>query len=214
MSGKYKIIEIFQSVQGEGFWAGHPAVFVRFAGCNLECPFCDTDYNQPAIAMTAEEIASQVSSLMPHPKTPVIFTGGEPLLQLDTDLIYTIFPSLLHNLSQARQVRIETNGTIEVPVLLRSLIGWVTVSYKPGQPQNQKYGNELKMLVNEDTVLGLPMNFLEYLAENTFFDHLYFQPVRYNNKERDDTIMRQTLFLSAIHNIPVSFQLHKFLGVR
>ena len=79
MSKTYKINEIFYSLQGEGFYTGTPSVFVRFSGCNLSCPFCDTDHNL-GVMMTADEIAAAVNAF---PASHVVLTGGEPSLFVD-----------------------------------------------------------------------------------------------------------------------------------
>lgn len=114
----YHINEIFYSLQGEGFHTGRPAVFVRFAGCNLRCPFCDTDFSHSE-PMTAEQIARRVFDYSTHPHTLIVLTGGEPSLQVDNELV-----DVLH--AHQQTVTIETNGTRPVP----DNIDWVTVSPK------------------------------------------------------------------------------------
>lgn len=111
----YAVNEIFYSLQGEGFFTGTPSVFVRFSGCNRRCEFCDTDFSA-SVAMTAREITSRVAQ---YPCRRVIFTGGEPLLQVDDRLI-AAFKELGYFLS------VETNGTMPVP----EGIDWVTCSPK------------------------------------------------------------------------------------
>ena len=83
---KYKINEIFYSLQGEGYFTGVPAIFIRFSGCNLRCPFCDTDHHSYT-EMTAEEIAQAISE---YPAETIILTGGEPTLFADKEFIETI----------------------------------------------------------------------------------------------------------------------------
>jgi organic radical activating enzyme len=122
---RYAIKEIFYSLQGEGVRAGTPNVFVRFAGCNLRCRKdvhgfdCDTDFEKGEM-MTAEQVYDFAESLWPNdaPGKAVIFTGGEPTLQLDPQLI-DIFSDWY--------LAIETNGTKPIP---RGL-DWVCVSPKP-----------------------------------------------------------------------------------
>ena len=114
----YHINEIFYSLQGEGFHTGRPAVFVRFAGCNLRCPFCDTDFSHSE-PMTAEQIARRVFDYSTHPHTLIVLTGGEPSLQVDNELV-----DALH--AHQQTVTIETNGTRPVP----DNIDWVTLSPK------------------------------------------------------------------------------------
>lgn len=84
----YRINEVFLSVQGEGPAAGAPALFVRMAGCNLSCPFCDTNHD-PSVGLEAEELLAKLYELHPlgGPRLPVVVTGGEPLLQFDQELL-------------------------------------------------------------------------------------------------------------------------------
>ena len=112
----YRINEIFYSLQGEGRHTGRAAVFVRFSGCNLRCPFCDTDYSDYQ-RMTAEEIVAKVSQWKDCGF--VVLTGGEPALQVDEPLI-----EALHR--EGFYIAIETNGTFPLPLS----IDWVTLSPK------------------------------------------------------------------------------------
>ena len=114
-----KINEIFYSLQGEGFHSGTPAVFVRFSGCNLHCPFCDTRHEE-GVWMSESQIAQTVAR---YPATMVILTGGEPSLQLSATLL-----ELLH--AQRKYICIETNGTHVLP----PGVDWVTCSPKEGAP--------------------------------------------------------------------------------
>ena len=131
---RYAVNEIFYSLQGEGFHTGTPAVFVRFAGCNLSCPFCDTRFDV-RMQLAAAEIVEQVCSLYPRKGVPsgiascygrvlssspvVVLTGGEPSLQVDAALI-----EALH--TAGFRIHIETNGTRVLP----GEIDWVTCSPK------------------------------------------------------------------------------------
>lgn len=134
---KYRVNEIFYSVQAEGRNAGRPAVFVRFAGCNLSCPFCDTNH-EPYTEMTQEQIEAEVARLDPHnvnnePSAMVVFTGGEPTLQLTDDCEFCA----------GRFRAMETNGILPAP----SWIDWVTVSPKTKLTIEQlEKANELKLL--------------------------------------------------------------------
>lgn len=134
----YKVNEIFYSLQGEGLYAGTPAVFVRFSGCNLKCDFCDTDFSSYRL-MTSSSICDEVAKLLPstspkeklakgddrtRAKSPmVVLTGGEPALQVDDKLVDD-----LHRV--VRFVAMETNGTRVVPAGL----DWVTCSPKEHVP--------------------------------------------------------------------------------
>jgi organic radical activating enzyme len=114
---RYRVNEIFASLQGEGFHTGTASVFLRMSGCNRRCPFCDTDFTSFR-EMSASEIVSEVSAFKPR---HLVLTGGEPLLQADNELI-----SALKNAGFT--IAVETNGTLPVP----DGIDWVTCS--PKQP--------------------------------------------------------------------------------
>lgn len=128
---KKKINEIFYSLQGEGMHTGTPAVFVRFSGCNLHCPFCDTRHEE-GIWMSNEEIVEAVKR---HPCRFVILTGGEPSLQIDEDLLHR-----LHD--NGRYICIETNGTQLLPMG----IDWVTCSPKGDAPVMLEKIDEVKVV--------------------------------------------------------------------
>ena len=101
----YKVNEIFYSLQGEGRWSGRPAVFVRMSGCNLKCPFCDTDFKGYK-EMSAEDILAACLEKGGDCRF-IVLTGGEPTLQVDAELIH-----LLHQ--QGYYLSMETDGTHEV----------------------------------------------------------------------------------------------------
>lgn len=124
-----KINELFYSLQGEGYWTGTPAVFIRFSGCNLHCPFCDTRHEEGEM-MSDEKI---MENLRQYPTRHVILTGGEPSLFIDYD-----FVALLQKAGY--YVHIETNGTQILP----ENIDWVT--YSPKENGILTHANELKIV--------------------------------------------------------------------
>lgn len=126
-----KINEIFYSLQGEGYHTGTPAVFVRFSGCNLKCPFCDTRHEAGTL-MSDEAIVAEV---MKHPARMVILTGGEPGLWIDSRLV-----DALHR--AGKYVCIETNGTCVLP----DGIDWVTCSPKEGARVKLDRADEVKVV--------------------------------------------------------------------
>ena len=176
----FAVKEIFYTLQGEGMQAGMPAVFCRFAGCNLwsgreddrasaVCQFCDTDFvgtdgTFGGKYATAGELAERITSLWPATDTThrlVVLTGGEPLLQLDQPLIHA-----LH--AHAFRIAVETNGTIAAP----EGIDWLCVSPKAGAPLMQTQGNELKLVYPQPGLLpeALPWS-------NLHFEHYLLQPM-------------------------------------
>ena len=182
---KKKINEIFYSLQGEGVHTGTPAVFVRFSGCNLHCPFCDTRHEE-GIWMSNEEIVEAVKR---HPCRFVILTGGEPSLQIDEDL--------LHRLHDAgRYICIETNGTHPLP----AGIDWVTCSPKGDAPVMLEKIDEVKVVYTGQDV--------ETYHKQLKADHYLLQPCSGQNiSETVDYVMQHPHWR-------LSLQTHKFIGIR
>ena len=121
---QYAVNEIFYSIQGEGRNTGRAAVFIRLSGCNLKCPFCDTDHRQHTL-MTAKEIAQEAVALVTpwhrcEEKTLVVLTGGEPSLQVDTELTAELHASIYC------EIAMETNGTR----MVAEGVDWITLSPK------------------------------------------------------------------------------------
>lgn len=207
----YSAKEIFYTIQGEGVHSGRPAVFLRFAGCNLWsghevdrvnaiCQFCDTDFiGINGIGggkfSNAKDLARTVSEkwMGGNKKKFVVCTGGEPLLQLDKELI-----DALHCFNF--EIAVETNGTIEVP----GGIDWICVSPKAGSKWIQRKGNELKLVYPQ---LGLlPESIVE-----VDFDHFLLQPMDSENiKGNTADVVR---FCMANPKWRVSLQTHKILGI-
>ena len=134
-----RINEIFESLQGEGFHTGTAAVFVRFSGCNLRCPFCDTQH-ETYTEMSEEDIARKVSQ---YNAPWVILTGGEPSLQATETLV-----DRLHALG--KRVAMETNGTHAVPTNL----DWLTLSPKEGKDPMLTQADEVKVVYQAGVGVG------------------------------------------------------------
>lgn len=127
-----KVNEIFYSLQGEGYYTGTPAVFLRLSGCNMACSFCDTQH-QEGVEMTDEDIVKEV---LKYPARHIVITGGEPTMQLTA--------SLTNALKQAGFfIQIETNGSIALPEGCE--IDWITCSPKAKHIKIQRV-DELKVL--------------------------------------------------------------------
>ena len=174
----YAVKEIYFTLQGEGFHTGRPAVFLRFAGCNLwtgreedrataVCNFCDTDFigvNGPGGGKfaTPEDLADAVvqewdRNAAAHPDKFTVLTGGEPLLQLDAPLI-----AALH--AAEFEIAIETNGTLLAP----DGVDWVCVSPKAGADFLQQSGDELNIVYPQnglDPADSLDLDFIHFFLQ-------------------------------------------------
>jgi organic radical activating enzyme len=198
-----RISEIFHSIQGEGFHAGTPAVFIRGSGCNLACDFCDTDFS-PKEKLAPAEILDRIAA---YPCRFVVLTGGEPTIQP----AFRALVELLH--ARGYYVTLETNGSS--PDTLGA--DWVTVSPKLSQKGKWvlKRAQELK-LVYESQDLSF--------YEDSRFDHYFLQPkeVRtapWGGGERDQARTRAewdktAQAVMANPRWKLSIQLHKELGLR
>ena len=209
----YSVKEIFYTLQGEGANTGRPAVFCRFAGCNLwsgkeedrgeaTCRFCDTDFvgvDGPGGGKfrTAEELANAVSQTWPLEAgdTPrfVVCTGGEPLLQLDEELV-----DALH--AAGFEIAVETNGTMLPP----PGIDWLCVSPKAEAPLVVKRGEELKLVYPQEGIDPERYSGLE-------FDHFFLQPM--DGPDRDANTAAALQYCLTHPRWRLSLQTHKLLGI-
>ncbi len=203
----YAVKEIFYSLQGEGFHTGRPAVFCRFAGCNLSCDFCDTDFEgtdgpDGGVYETAEHLAARVATLWPdgaarRVKPFVVCTGGEPLLQLDAPLL-----DAFHD--RGCLVAVETNGTIEAP----PGIDWLTVSPKENATLLQKSGDEIKLLYPQHDVSAQQFEDLD-------FTHFCLQPIDTPDPLASRKNGEATVAYCLQHPLwRLSLQVHKIVGIR
>jgi 7-carboxy-7-deazaguanine synthase (Cx14CxxC type) len=210
----YRVKEIFYTLQGEGSHAGRPAVFCRFASCNLWtgrerdrhraiCQFCDTDFvgtDGPGGGRfrTAADLADAVAGTwqgQSHPRSSrfVVCTGGEPLLQLDAAAV-----SALHD--RKFEVAIETNGTRQAPVG----IDWICVSPKADAPLAQVRGQELKLVYPQAGVD--PARF-----ESLDFERFFLQPM--DGPDKDAATAATIAYCLAHPQWRLSVQTHKYLGL-
>ncbi|WP_409559855.1 7-carboxy-7-deazaguanine synthase [Hyphomicrobium sp. MC8b] len=208
----YAVKEIFYTLQGEGANAGTPAVFCRFAGCNLwsgreqdrakaTCQFCDTDFvgtDGPGGGRfdTAEALARACrDAAAPETNAPkfVVLTGGEPMLQVDQELV-----DALH--AEGFRIAIETNGTL--PVL--DTIDWICVSPKAGSELKQRRGHELKLVFPQTGVD--PAGYLDLAFEQRFL-----QPM--DGPEQLANTQEAIAYCKANPAWRLSVQTHKLLGI-
>ena len=194
----YRINEIFYSIQGEGEHTGRAAVFVRFSGCNLKCPFCDTDF-KAYVEATAEMIVAYAKKLGGDCRFMVL-TGGEPSLQADFELIDTLHKAGYY-------VAMETNGT--KPMMIP--IDWVTVSPKQsfvgsaGTPCLRK-ANEVKVVfdgIHTPSTYGIEA------------EHYYLQPCDTGNEKKNAAILKACVDYILEHpKWKLSLQTQKIINVR
>ena len=209
----YSVKEIFYTLQGEGTHAGRPAVFCRFAGCNLwsgreedrasaQCRFCDTDFvgtdgTRGGKYAHAAALADAIADHWPAGRTDrrfTVLTGGEPGLQVDAALI-----DALH--ARRFEIAIETNGTIA----LAPGIDWICVSPKAGTSVIQREGHELKLVYPQQGLA--PAELADWR-----FDNLRLQPM-------DGPLVRENTALAIDYCLQhpewrLSVQTHKHLGIR
>ncbi len=194
----YPIVEIFHSVQGEGFHAGIPHVFIRFGNCNLRCEWCDTDF----LTFEEMEVNDIVEQVLSFGCDRVIFTGGEPAMQ-DLSTIGKMLKR--HNIS----LSIETNGTI----IVDPIIDWICVSPKdqiyPNVSIKQVVGDELKVVY-----CGQDLSMYESLKSG--FTHHFIQPC-YMEEESVEENGRSFQLVEKIvkenEGWRLSLQTHKWMGV-
>ena len=213
----YSVKEIYYSLQGEGANTGRPAVFCRFAGCNLWsgherdretaiCPFCDTDFvgtEGPGGGKygTARDLARAVAVAWPgqiqlhqlRERPLVVCTGGEPLLQLDRDAV-----TALHEVGF--EVAVETNGTIEPPPGL----DWICVSPKAAAPLELRRGHELKLVYPQKE--AAPEHFVDLE-----FEFFFLQPM--DGPEREENTRLAVQYCLEHPQWRLSLQTHKYIGI-
>lgn len=214
----YSFKEIFLTLQGEGGQAGRVAVFARFAGCNLWsgreedrhkalCTFCDTDFigtdgeGGGKFATPSDAVAAldRFWGDLPKSEKSVVFTGGEPLLQLDAALIKAVK-------SAGYFIAVESNGTIEAP----AGIDWLCISPKAQNALKQTSGQELKLVypqagVDPETFAGLD------------FERFYLQPKDNLGPDKTDQMAHTQAVIAYCLKHPkwrMSLQTHKMTGIR
>lgn len=210
-----KINEIFYSLQGEGHHTGYPSVFIRFSGCNLRCPFCDTRHND-GIHMSDDDIIRAVNL---YKADWIVLTGGEPSLWIDDEFVRTL------KRATGKRVAIETNGTRPLPPSL----DWVTVSPKSGMPVDVLHRDSdsdnapqteqpaiLAQRADEIKVvdLGQPLDpyfDLPCRTENTL---MYLQPCFVEDSvESSRNRLRTVRRVLADPRWTLSVQIHRYLGI-
>ena len=227
----YKVNEIFFTLQGEGAHSGIPAVFVRFSGCNLRCPWCDTDFHEFQ-EMSAEQIVSTMLELYDTPnerRKMCVLTGGEPSLQVDQPLIDALHKAGFY-------ICIETNGTHPLP----EGIDWITCSPKMVYQSEGRSVSETVCqqsgLSEKRSILALKrVNEVKVVFTGTYdpgiwrtqleAEHWMLQPLRYTGEwlienvdswedDRNDNLDDTVRYILAHPFWRLSVQLHKIAGLR
>lgn len=195
----YNIVEIFHSVQGEGFRAGIPHVFIRFGACNLRCEWCDTNFDEFDVKPAAEVL----EEVLKYNTKNVIFTGGEPMLN-------DLWPLARLLKRRGYHLSVETNGTISIP---EELIDWICVSPKdqmyPNVSIRQRTGNELKCVY-----VGQPLEMYDELRNG--FDHWFLQPCYDDQQSIEANGALFALTEQVVKDHPewrLSLQTHKWMGI-
>lgn len=202
MSTQYRIVEIFETLQGEGYNTGMPSIFIRFGKCNLACSWCDTDYHRFSW-QSLEAILTQVQQ---YSAKNIIITGGEPAIQPNIELLLTALKELGYFLA------IESNGLQNIP----AQIDYIAVSPKAHywqkyQSQHIHYANEVRVVVDDNV-----HEFCEWVENNITAERYYLSPL--DNGESNNLLATMTLLgvLNERANKPhwqLSLQTHKLVGI-
>ena len=213
----YRVNEIFYTLQGEGVHSGIPAVFVRFSGCNLRCPWCDTDFADFTL-MTAEQIVHEVLDLYQLPnerRKMVVLTGGEPSLQVDRPLLDALHDAGFY-------ICIETNGTRPLP----DGIDWITCSPKYIKHQTSNINHLSLHRVDEVKVVFTGDYDPEIWRTQLEAEHWLLQPLHYSGEyllesgidewenDRNDNLDDTVRYILNHPFWRLSIQIHKITGLR
>lgn len=194
---RYRLVEIFESLQGEGRNTGRPCVFVRFAGCNLACPWCDTDVGE-RFSMTLEELVAEIAT---YKAKTVVLTGGEPTLVEGA-------PELVAALKKAGYfIAVETNATVDADWL--QFVDYVACSPKAEFPERiaLKKANEVRVVASGEDVA----EFCRRVKDIIEADDYYVSPC---DRDGDIDFAAAKSVLSRLEGWSLSVQLHKILGFR
>lgn len=214
-TGRLNVVEVFYTIQGEGPYSGCPSVFVRLAGCNLRCKFCDTDFESNARSVTVDELIDEVKTQSRNKTKLVVITGGEPLIQ-------NITPFCKALAREQFRIQIETAGTVWVPEL-EDVALMLVCSPKTGKvhPQIQKRCKHFKYIVGQGDGFEdgwfrsatQPNSKVVDLAEAPDSATIWIQPRDDHDEAANAVNFNIAKELCLKHGFRFSLQLHKLLGV-
>lgn len=221
--GSLDVVDIFPTIQGEGPFVGRPAVFVRLAGCNLQCPECDTDYTSNRKLLSEEEIVKTIVEVAPPKCGLVVLTGGEPMRQQLAPFVHAVRRKGFH-------VQVETNGTLcDKTIGKYGLWGSTTIVCSPKTPKLNEdlFPNitHFKYVVTNgevDPADGLPTSSLgmsgkparppEWFFES-FRDKIYVQPCDSKNATVNDWNIKEAIKSCMQFGYTLCLQIHKIIGL-
>lgn len=194
----YKINEIFESIQGEGYYSGTPVIFIRLAGCSMGCEWCDTKYCQEVhYSLTTEQIMAHLEKNFV--KKRVVITGGEPFEQDLKQLVKTLA-------NNGYEISIETNGAQEISSEV-SIYAWITVSPKKTVLSDSlKQAGEIKLVITDEKDIQRAKRIISYYHPKYF----YLQPE--SGKEKSTQLCVKTCLEDP--RFKLSAQLHKLINVK
>ena len=212
------VVDVFRTIQGEGPLSGRPATFIRLAGCNLQCPWCDTDYTSKRKLMDIDEVVDNVLATT-EPGRAVVLTGGEPLRQKATiglcnELTYENY-----------RVQIETNGTLPLDIGMERLEMdvWVVISPKTGRVHASLFDHPLvamKYVLDADNVGddGLPEHVLGMESRTArpplgFKGDVFLQPADHHDLDINQRHIDAVVQSCMKHGYRLCLQTHKIVGL-
>jgi 7-carboxy-7-deazaguanine synthase len=213
---KLSVFKIFKTIQGEGPYAGRPAVFIRLGGCNLQCPFCDTDYTSSTVIMTPKDIVATAILYARGDYPLVVITGGEPFRQDMSTLV-----EMLH--ARGFLIQIETNGTLHREGFPYAKVT-VVCSPKTGSvnPGIRKHIHAVKYVLHADAVSqvdGLPILALGHPAKPQLArldlpcDRIYVQPMDEGDTAANARHLEAAVNSCLRHGYTLCLQVHKILNL-
>ena len=200
----YGVNEFFVSLQGEGLHAGVKTLFFRFAGCNLKCPWCDTDHQKAHHKLSWYELLETIDrECQAENVKHITFTGGEPMLQLDKLIVCKL-------VAKGYKISVETNGTKDPLEVLGSIVNhenvWITCS--PKEDYNFVGANEYKIVLDIEERVLCALDWIQANADKNAL--VYIQPCdRGDGRLAIDEVHDFLMKYQAKYNLRISYQLHK-----